>query len=171
MKSQTIFRSAALLCAALAMGASATPASARCSDDGRQLIENLDGSWRGSGTVQPIGGAKERISCRVNYNAAGARIKQKISCAGTDYKFDADANVACNGNTISGTWTERVANNTGRVSGSIRNQLLRIDVQSPNFDGRFAVRVANRRRHSLTITQFDPGRGRHVPVAEISLRR
>lgn len=149
----------------------ATSANAACEASAQTLIDSLKGSWRGAGTVQPIGGAKERISCRVNYKTGGGRIAQDISCAGTDYKIDAGANVSCNGSKVSGTWNEQIASNTGRVSGNIRGQSLNLEVQGPNFQGRFAVKVANKSSHSLTITQFDPSAGRHVPVATISLRR
>lgn len=173
MKRAKLLRSSAvgLVFAAAALTGLTGAASAACSENAQSLITTLDGSWRGSGTVQPIGGAKERISCRVNYNASTARVRQQISCAGTDYKFNAGANVSCNGDNVSGTWVEKTANNTGRVSGGIKGNRMNIEVKGPNFDGRFAVRVASRSRHSLTITQFDPAAGRHVPVAEITLRR
>ena len=117
------------------------------------------------GHSKPIGGAEERISCRVNYAGGTAQVSQKISCAGTDYKFEASAEVNCNGNSVSGTWTEKVANNTGSVNGTISGDRLNIDVEGPNFKGRFNVRVTGASKHSLTITQFDPGAGRAVPVA------
>jgi hypothetical protein len=173
MRSARFIRSSlvGLAISAAAMGLAAGAASAACSSDAQELIKNLNGSWRGGGTVQPIGGAKERISCRVDYQAAGSRISQKIACAGTDYKFDADARVSCEGSSVSGTWTEKVANNTGSVSGDIQGKRLNIEVDGPNFKGRFAVHVDSRSKHSLTITQFDPGAGRHVPVATIALSR
>lgn len=173
MRSARFFRSSltGLAIATAAIGLAAGAASADCSSEAQTLIKNLDGSWRGGGTVQPIGGAKERISCRVDYDAKGARIAQKISCAGTDYKFDADARVTCEGDAVKGTWTEKVANNTGSVTGDINGKRLNIEVDGPNFKGRFAVNVDSRTKHSLTITQFDPGAGRHVPVATIALGR
>jgi hypothetical protein len=162
-------------CAGLILAAAgafaALPAAAACSSDAQSVIDDLDGAWRGSGTVQPIGGAKERISCRVSYKASGPRITQNISCAGTDYKIDAGANVSCNGSNVSGTWSEKTANNTGRITGAIKKGSLNIEIDGPNFQGRFAVKVASRSKHSLTITQFDPGAGRHVPVATIALSR
>jgi hypothetical protein len=162
---------AGLAIAGAAVGFAAGAASAACNSSAMDLIKNLDGSWRGGGTVQPIGGAKEKISCRVDYQASGARISQKISCAGTDYKFDADARVTCEGDAVRGTWTEKVANNTGGVTGDIQGKRLSIEVDGPNFKGRFAVNVDSRTKHSLTITQFDPAAGRHVPVATIALGR
>ncbi len=162
---------AGIAIASIAAGIGVSPAMAACDSKAQSLIEDLKGNWRGSGKVKPIGGAEERISCRVNYRTSGARVSQKISCAGTDYKIDAGADVTCENSSVSGTWTEKVANNTGRITGNIRDHKLNIEVDGPNFQGRFAVTVEGHSRHSLTISQFDPSRGRHVPVAEISLRR
>jgi hypothetical protein len=171
MTTSTFFRA---LCGALvavfAVAAGATGASAQCSEGASSLIKKLDGSWRGSGTVKPIGGAQERISCRVRYQAAGAKVNQNISCTGTDYKFEASANVACTGDSISGSWSEQVANNTGSAKGTISGERLNIEVDGPNFKGNFNVQVTGT-RHSLTITQFDPSAGRNVPVASISLSK
>lgn len=171
----TFVKIARSLCGGLALTAMAAfmgagSAAAACSTQAQTLINSLNGAWRGSGTVKPIGGAQERISCRVNYNSSGARIAQKISCAGTDYKFEANADVACEGDGVSGSWTEKVANNTGSVNGKINGDRLNIEVDGPNFKGRFAVKVTGSKQ-SLTITQFDPGAGRHVPIATVALSR
>ena len=173
MTIMTMVRSSlpALLFAALAIGVVTEPAAANCSNGAQSLINNLKGAWRGAGTVKPIGGAEERLSCRVNYETSGARIAQTISCAGADYKIDAGADVSCDGDNVSGTWNEKVANNTGRVKGEINGARLKLEVDGPNFQGRFDVKVDSASRHSLTITQFDPGAGRHVPIATVSLTR
>src|SRR5262245_53150312 len=171
MNMGTVFRAcfgAALGVFALSVGANG--ASADCSEEASSLIKKLDGSWRGSGKVKPIGGAEERISCRVRYNTSGAKVAQSISCAGTDYRFEASANITCNDDSITGSWSESVANNTGSASGKISGDRLNIDVTGPNFTGRFNVQVTGA-KHSLSITQFDPGAGRHVPVATVSLSK
>lgn len=171
MTTSIIFRAcfgAAFAVCALALGMNA--ASAECSEQASSLIKKLDGSWRGSGTVKPIGGTEERISCRVRYRTSGSKVEQNISCAGTDYRFEAAADVSCNDNSISGSWSESVANNTGSASGKISGDRLSIEVTGPNFNGHFNVQVTGA-RHSLTITQFDPGAGRNVPVASVSLSK
>lgn len=160
---------AAAAIAGLGLGASALPAAADCSSQAQGVIKSLNGSWRGTGTVKPIGGQQERISCRVNYNNSGAKVGQKISCAGSDFHFEASANVQCSDNSLSGSWTEKIANNTGSVSGKIDGQRLHLEINGPNFQGRIDVRVASAGSHSLTITQFDPAAGRHVPVANVAL--
>ena len=166
-----VFRAlfAGLAVAALGLGASAGTAAAACSPHALGLIKNLQGSWRGSGTVKPLGGAQERISCRVSYGGAEGKVAQKISCAGTDYHFEASADVQCSDSSLSGSWAEKVANNTGSVTGKIDGSKLSLELSSPNFTGQIAVNVSGAAKHSLTITQFDPAAGRQVPVATVSL--
>jgi len=168
------FRSSAqsvMVAGALVLFAGAPGAHAACSQDGAQLIDRLEGQWRGTGTVTPIGGQPERILCRISYGKTGGGLRQSINCAGTDYRIKASANVRCNGNSISGLWSENIANNTGRINGQLEGQRLRASFQGPNFEGRLSVNFASRGRHTVTISQFDPAKGRHVPVAEISLRK
>lgn len=164
---RTFYAAAAV--AALGLSVSAVPAAAECSPQALGVIKNLAGSWRGAGTVTPIGGAKDRISCRVSYGGTGGKVAQKISCAGSDFHFEASADVQCSENALSGSWTEKVANNTGSVSGKISGQRLNFEVNGPNFQGRIDVQVASATKHSLTITQFDPAAGRQVPVASVAL--
>ena len=57
------------------------------------------------------------------------------------------------------------------MTGNIRGKNLSLEVEGPNFSGRFAVRFTGASRHSLTITQFDPAKGRHMPIATIALRK
>jgi hypothetical protein len=169
MKRQTLIKTG--FAAVFAMAVGAQGALADCSEQASSLIKKLEGSWRGSGDVKPIGGAKERISCRVRYNTSGgSKIAQNISCAGTDYRFEANANVACTGDAISGSWSESVANNTGTATGKINGDRLSIEVTGPNFQGFFNVQVTGG-KHSLTITQFDPAAGRAVPVATVALSK
>ncbi len=157
--------------ALLMAGISASAANAGCEASAQSLLDSLKGDWKGLGIVQPIGGAKERISCRVHYRTSGSKIAQQISCAGTDYKIDAGANVSCEGSNVTGTWNEEIAKNTGRVTGNIRGKNLNLDVKGPNFTGHFNVKFTASNRHTLTITQFDPSAGRHMPIATISLRK
>jgi len=170
------FRSSALsviLAAALTVFAGVSVAQAACTAAGIELIDRLEGRWRGTGTVTPIGGQPERILCRISYakTRGGQGLSQVINCAGTDYRIEASANVRCNGNSISGVWTENIASNTGRISGRLQGNRLRASFKGPNFEGRLSVNFASRGRHSVTISQFDPAKGRYVPVAEISLRK
>jgi hypothetical protein len=163
------------LMAGIAIALVALPAvvHAACSADGRALIRDLNGAWRGSGTVTPLGGQPERIVCRISYSVlrAGDGILQSIDCAGTDYRIQASSDVTCSGDRVSGLWQERIANNTGSVNGQIAGTRLTTEFKGPNFEGRLAVNFSSKTRHAVVISQFSPSAGRHVPVAEISLMR
>ncbi len=172
----TLFRSSAVRVVgifSLALLFGAASAHAACSSDGLKLIDGLNGNWRGTGAVTPIGGQPERILCRIDYakTRGGHGVRQTINCAGTDYRIQASANVTCNGNRISGVWTENIASNTGRISGDLSGQRLRASFEGPNFKGRLSVDFASSSRHAVTISQFDPAKGRHVPVAQVSMRK
>jgi hypothetical protein len=161
------------LCALIAAVALAgSPAFALCSSQGLDLMKSLDGSWRGKGAVTPIGGAPEFIACRISYSMGGGNvIHQVIACAGTDYKIEAASRVTCEGNRVEGMFEEKVAHNTGHVTGSISSNHLTIEADSPNFKGNFNVTFKAAGSHLVAITQFDPAKGRHVPVASIQLTR
>lgn len=148
-------------------------AQAACGPEGLQLIRNLEGRWRGHGTVTPIGGVAERILCRVSYatRSRGEGVVQSIDCAGTDYRIRAESSVMCQDSRLMGVWSENLAHNTGTVHGVIRGRRLNISFKGPNFQGRLAVHFASSRQHSVTILQFDPAKGRYVPIARMSLRR
>jgi hypothetical protein len=169
----TMRRLAAPALMAAAVLLSQSPAEAGCSGEGSQLIKTLSGSWRGSGSVTPLGATKrEPISCRISYSSSASdRLKQHLKCAGSDYKIEATSDVSCDGKSVSGSWLEQIANNTGSVGGSIGTNYLNLEVDGPNFKGRFAVNFSSGGKHTVTITQFDPAKGRHVPVATITLVR
>jgi hypothetical protein len=161
------------LCALVAAAAfSASPALALCSNQGIDLMKSLDGSWRGKGAVTPIGGAPEFISCRISYSMGGTNvINQMIACAGTDYKIEALSRVTCEGNRVDGMFEEKIAHNTGRVTGSISDSHLTFEADGPSFKGNFNVTFKAAGSHLVAITQFDPAKGRQVPVASIQLSR
>ncbi|MDX2265269.1 MAG: hypothetical protein NW215_09900 [Hyphomicrobiales bacterium] len=158
--------------AAAILAAGVSAASANCSPAGSQLIKSLNGAWKGGGSVTPLGGSsREPINCRISYASGTDTIEQKLTCAGTDYKITATSNVTCSGATVTGRWLEQIANNTGSVTGGIGANYLNLEVDGPNFKGRFAVNFTSAGKHTVTITQFDPAAGRHLPVATINLTR
>jgi hypothetical protein len=168
----SLTRVAALLMGAALLAAGTGQAQAICSSQGQDLMKSLNGSWRGRGAVTPIGGAPERVNCRVSYNLEGQdRINQVVACAGTDYKIEASSRVTCGGTRVDGSFLEKIGNNTGRVTGDISGDRLNIELDGPSFKGRFNVLFQGEAKHTVSITQFDPGKGRHVPVASMQLAR
>lgn len=166
----TTMRVAAAAAALLAMLGSAGAAMAECSSGGTALMKNLSGGWKGRGSVTPLNGAEERLSCRISYSGTGPALSQNINCAGTDYKFTASANVKCAGDRITGSWQDQVGS-SGGVNGSISGTNIGLNVDGPNFKGRVSISMPSASRHSVTISQFDNSKGRWTPVANMTLLR
>jgi hypothetical protein len=131
----------------------------------------LAGSWRGSGKVSPVGGVMERVNCRVGYQVSGSSVTQTINCAGTDYRISAVGNMTYSGGRITGFWRESNYGVGGSIRGTAKGGGAYIRISSDAFNGRMVIKVGGRSSHSVTITQFDPGSGRYIPLASMTLRR
>jgi hypothetical protein len=109
--------SRATLAGAAALLLLANPSSAQ----DRSPFQGLSGIWEGTGTVTLSSGNKERIRCQAEYavGGSGSRLQQKLRCESPSYKFDLSSDVAYQGGTISGNWTERTRHTGGTVSGSV----------------------------------------------------
>lgn len=171
MKARSItahFRLAAVaLLAGSAFGASATPVSANA-------FNKLKGSWRGGGVVSPVGGASEKVACRVSYGVAGASVTQSITCAGTDYRINANAKLKLSSGRsvgkVSGSWRENTYNVGGGANGSYSTNRINVFISGEKFSGRMTINIRGR-SHTVSITQFDAGTGKYTNMANISLRR
>ncbi len=137
----------------------------------------LKGSWkcvRGGCWVRPVGGAKERVGCRVRYNvgSGGRSIAQSINCRGS-IKMTAKASVKMRkGNRVSGKWSS-YNNHTGRTSGGASGRTtsskLYVSISSATgFRGAMRAKVSGK-RHVVTLYQTKNGK-RHV-VGKLALRR
>ncbi|MGI9384486.1 MAG: hypothetical protein ACR2PO_15135 [Methyloligellaceae bacterium] len=164
----SLFRLAAVaLLAGFAIGAGASPASANA-------FNKLKGSWRGGGTVSPVGGASEKVACRVSYGVAGASVTQSITCAGTDYRISANASLKLSNTksagSVSGSWRETIYNVGGGANGSFSGNRINVFISGDKFSGRMTISVKGR-SHTVSITQFDAGTGKYTSMANIRLRR
>ncbi len=77
----------------------------------------LGGSWSGSGTIKKSNGGSERIRCRSVYEPSAANLSLRMRCASDSYNIDLSANVAYQGGSISGEWSEATRNVSGGISG------------------------------------------------------
>src|ERR1700687_4260269 len=89
----------ALPLAALILAASlASPAEAAGPKAmGGNPFDQLKAYWKGGGTVTPMNGKSEKVSCRVTYNVAGSAVSQTMRCAGTDYKINTSTKLTYKG--------------------------------------------------------------------------
>ena len=155
----------------LAVALVATPAlSASAKAAGGNPFDQLKGYWKGGGTVTPVNGKAEKVSCRVTYNVAGSAVTQTMNCAGTDYKVNSSTKLTYSGGKISGSWNESTYSATGGVSGTAKGNTVHARISGDKFSGRMSISVSGN-GHTINIVQLDPGSGAYRPVANVSLRR
>jgi len=77
----------------------------------------LNGAWSGQGTIALSDGSTERIRCKADYkvNGTGLGLKQNLRCASDSYKFDLSSDVICQGDRVSGNWSEASRNIFGNL--------------------------------------------------------
>jgi hypothetical protein len=133
-------------------------------------FDTLKGYWTGGGTVSPVNGKPEKVSCHVTYNVAGSAVQQTMRCAGTDYKINSSTKLTYNGGKISGSWSESTYDASGGVSGTAKGNTVHARISGDKFSGRMSINISGK-GHSINIVQFDQGSGAYRPVANVSLRR
>ncbi|HEY8276321.1 MAG TPA: hypothetical protein VIG52_04930 [Methyloceanibacter sp.] len=154
----------------LAVSIGASQASAASTKATGNPFDQLKGHWRGGGTMTPINGKPEKVSCRVIYNVADSAVTQTMNCAGTDYKVNTTSKFNYSGGKISGSWNESTHSATGGVSGTARGNTVHARISGDKFSGRMSINVSGK-GHTINIVQFDQNSGAYRPVANVSLRR
>lgn len=131
----------------------------------------LKGYWSGAGTVTPINGKAEKVSCKVTYSVTGSNVSQNIRCAGTDYKFNTASKLTYNAGKISGSWNENTYDAAGGVTGTASGNTVNALINGDKFSGRMSINISGSSGHSINIVQLDRKSGAYRPVANVSLRR
>ena len=158
-----------LIAAAALTGVMGLSSAASVSADPKNF-KQLEGSWRGGGTVMPAKGGRERISCRVKYGVLGNNISQNINCAGADYKINVNGKLVVSGNKISGSWIETNNNYSGGASGSVKGNTISVRISGVSFTGTMAISFSGRNQN-VRITRYDPQSKKYMNLANISLRQ
>jgi hypothetical protein len=130
----------------------------------------LNGYWTGGGTVIPLKGNAEKVSCRVTYSVSGSSVTQNMRCAGTDYKFNTSSKLNYSGGKISGSWSETTYDASGTVSGTASGNTVHARISGDKFSGRMSINVSGS-RHTINIVQLDKGSGAYRQAASVSLHR
>jgi hypothetical protein len=132
--------------------------------------EKLSGYWSGGGTVTPLKGPAETVSCRATYQTEGADVTQTVRCTGVSRQFSASFDLTHARGRISGSWSEQLYAASGSVSGTVSGNSIRARLTGSKFEGRMSIDVAGS-RHTISIVQLDAGSGAYRPVAALSLSR
>lgn len=143
---------------------------------GGNPFPKLKGNWkcvRGGCWVRPVGGAKERVGCRVRYKvgSGGRSIAQTINCRGS-IRVSANARVRMRGNgRVAGSWTS-YNSHTGRVSGgasgTVSANRLFVGISAKGYRGAMRAIISGRRH---TVNLYQTKNGRRYQVGRLSLRR
>jgi hypothetical protein len=117
----------------------------------------MAGAWSGSGRITLDDGSTERLRCRANYAVAGegASLRQTLRCAGDSYKFELESNVAANGGTLSGTWSESTRGVSGSLEGRVSSGRFDVLVSSPTFTAKLRLTTSGNRQ-SVSISSGGP---------------
>ena len=133
-------------------------------------FDQLKGYWSGGGTITPIAGKPEKVSCRVTYSVEGSNISQNIRCAGTDYKFTTGAKLTYTSGRITGSWSEQNYDAAGSVTGTATGSSVNANISGQKFTGRMSISIKGSSHH-ISIVQLDRKSGGYRPVASVSLSR
>jgi hypothetical protein len=158
-----------LLVALLAMPAAAASKKVSPPAATDNPFDQLKGYWTGGGTLSPVQGNAEKVSCRVIYSVDGPSVAQTIRCAGTDYKVNTRSKLTYSGGKISGSWSESTYDAAGSVSGTAQGNTVYAVIDGAKFAGRMSINVSGS-SHTINIQQLDNSGG-YRSVANVSLHR
>jgi hypothetical protein len=106
----------------------------------------LAGTWAGGGTVTLEDGSSERIRCRATYAVSGPTMNMSLTCASEAYKFNLQANVAAEGDAISGNWSESSRGVSGSLQGRGGGGSFQVVASGPGFNANISLRTAGKRQ-------------------------
>lgn len=130
----------------------------------------LAGSWRGGGTLSPLGGDAERVTCRASYKVSGSKLVQNIDCAATDYRFQVVTDLTYADGSLSGTWNVKNYNAGGGAVGRVSDDIVYVRISGEKFNGRMSINFSGSRQ-TVKIFEFHSGSGEYRNVANLDLRR
>ena len=94
-------------------------------------LDNLAGTWSGTGSMKPSDGPREKVRCKVAYNITkpGRSVSLDLRCASDAYKMVLSANIDQNGTELSGNWFESEYRQGGKVYGTNTDGLIEARIE------------------------------------------
>lgn len=128
-------------------------------------FSGFEGAWSGTGTVALSDGSKERIRCKATYRVGGGgnQLAQTLRCASDSYKFDLSADVASNGDRISGNWSEASRNINGSLQGTAGGGRIEVFVEAAGFAASIALTTRGNKQ-SVAISSKGEIRGVNISM-------
>jgi hypothetical protein len=160
----------ALRCALLLAMALATPGEAATPKVAPNPFDQLNGDWKGGGTIVPANGQPKKVDCQVTYKAAGSNISQNLRCTGNDYEVDTSLKLTFKGGKIKGSWNESVYDASGAVTGTAKDDTIHAKINGDKFSGRMSIKLSDA-GHTINILQLDDKSGIYRLATSLSLHR
>ena len=108
----------------------------------------LAGNWSGGGTLTMSNGEQERMRCRASYavGRGGENVQLTIRCASDSFNFDLASQIASQGGTLSGEWSETTRNATGFISGRANGNQIQAQASSAGFSANLSLTTQGNRQ-------------------------
>jgi hypothetical protein len=114
------------------------------------LLDGINGSWSGRGSVTFEGGNSESLSCHAYYTTKGSVLSLAIRCASTSYKTEIRSKLRIADGNLAGEWEERNFNAVGSASGVLSGNTIALRI-SGAIEGRLTIDQTGGRQ-SVTIS-------------------
>ncbi len=140
-----------LLCStvlALAIVIGGPPGSAAAT-----VLDNLLGSWAGTGQIRYDDGGSEGIRCNAYYTGSNERIRLAIRCKSDSTEVEIRGLLSRQGEALTGTWEERTFNASGEAKGRIAGNTMSLSISGGGFSGSMSVGYAGSKQTVTINTQ------------------
>jgi hypothetical protein len=117
------------------------------------LLDNLLGSWSGSGQIRYDDGGSEGIRCNAYYTGSAERLRLAIRCKSDSTEVEIRGLLTRQGDSLSGTWEERTFNASGEAKGRIAGDKLSLSISGGGFSGSMSVGYAGSKQTVTISTQ------------------
>ena len=99
------------------------------------LLDNLLGSWSGSGQIRYDDGGAEGIRCNAYYTGSAERLRLAIRCKSDSTEVEIRGLLTRHGDQLDGTWEERTFNASGQAKGRIAGDRMSLSISGGGFSG------------------------------------
>lgn len=126
----------------------AVPDPGRAATDGASPFGALPGRWTGEGRLGFTDGKSEAVKCRVTYilGEAVTQLKQTIRCGSTSGRVEVLSLVTEQAGQLTGTWSERVHNLDGELTGQVTKFGFKVTAKGGDFAANMDIIVKGARQ-------------------------
>ena len=130
------------------------------------LLDNLLGSWSGSGQIRYDDGGSEAVRCTAFYTGSNESLRLAIRCRSDSTEVEIRGLLTRQGELLTGTWEERTFNVSGEAKGRIQGDKMTLSITGGVFSGSMSVAHAGSKQVVTINTQGIKMRSVNVTLAK-----